>query len=133
MKNKYYSFLEKKPLYKSIITNFDAAMEESAFIKTVGNSPLARVLDFLIENREFDYSLSDICRNADVGWTTLHTFWPQLEKSGVVKHTRISGKSKMYKFNAANPIAKALVNFDFQISKYYGEAEMGKQKLKVKA
>ena len=133
MKNKDYSFLETKPLYKSIVIPINEKMEGSAFIKTVGNSPLARVLDFLIENREFDYSLSDICRHADVGWTTLHTFWPQLEKSQIIKHTRVSGKSKMYKLNMSNKIAKALCEFDFQISKYYGEVETERRKLKAKA
>ena len=111
--------------------NNSNSMEDSSFIKTLGSSPMTRVLDFLIEGKEFDYSLSDICRNADVGWTTLHTFWPQLEKNGIVKHTRISGKSKMHKINTENPVVRALIKFDFEISKYYGELELERQGHKV--
>ena len=92
--------------------------DKTSFIQTIGDSPLTRVLDFLICCREFDYSLSDIAKNAEVGWTTLHIFWPELEKRGIVKQTRMVGKAKMYKLNTENPVVKALIKFDFDISKY---------------
>ncbi len=117
-----------------MITYFIRTMEtESSFLKTVGNSPLTRVLDFLLTGSVFDYSLSDICRNAEVGWTTLHTFWPELEKRRIVKQTRMVGKAKMYKLNASNPIVQSLLKFDFEISKYYGELELERQGFKVGA
>lgn len=34
----------------------------------------------------FDYSLTEIARNSGIGWKTLHTIWPQLEKYGIVKY-----------------------------------------------
>jgi hypothetical protein len=106
-------------------------MEESVFIKTVGNSPLARVLDFLIVHSVFDYSLTDIVKNSNVGWTTIHTFWSDLEKKGIVKQTRVCGRSKMYKLNMKHPVAKALHDFAFQVAKYYGDKVIEKQGIKV--
>ena len=107
--------------------------DKTSFIQTIGDSPLTRVLDFLICCREFDYSLSDIAKNAEVGWTTLHIFWPELEKRGIVKQTRMVGKAKMYKLNTENPVVKALIKFDFEISKYYGELELERQGHKLGA
>ena len=106
-------------------------MDKSAFLKILGNSPITRVLDFLIENQEFDYSLSDICTHSNVGWTTLHTLWPELEKIELVAYTRNVGKAKMYKLNLKNPIARRLVKFDFEISKCFSELELEKQKQKI--
>ena len=106
-------------------------MEDSVFIKTVGSSPIARVLDFLITHSVFDYSLTDIVTNANVGWTTIHTFWADLEKEGIVAQTRVSGRSKMYKLNMIHPVAKSLHDFAFQLAKYYGDKVIGAQELKV--
>ena len=107
-------------------------MEESAFIKTIGNSPIARVLDFLITHSVFDYSLTDIVKNSNVGWTTIHTFWMNLEKEGIVKQTRISGRSKMYKLNFKHPISKALHDFALNLAKIYGDKIIAEQEIKIK-
>lgn len=107
------------------------SMEDSPFLETVGTSPIARVLDFLITHHEFDYSITEIAEKSQVGWSTMHTFWKKLKKSRIVKNTRIVGNSKMYKLNLTNPIAKQLVEFSFNLSKIYGEREIVEQKIKI--
>lgn len=84
-------------------------MEKTRFLSVVGDSPTARVLDFLMTGRGLDYSLSDIARNSGVGWTTLHRIWPGFEKNKLIVRTRIIGKAKLYKLNQQNPIVKELV------------------------
>ncbi len=71
--------------------------EKTSFVLVFGESPVVKVIDFFIDNREFDYSLTDIAKGAEVGWTTLHQFWPELVKVGIVKKTRkiIGKKLKM--------------------------------------
>ena len=88
-------------------------MEEMAqktlFRTVVGDSPTSRVMELLITGRGLDYSLSDIARNSNVGWTSLHRIWDSLEKNKIVVHTRVIGKAKLYKLNMENNIAKGLV------------------------
>ena len=84
-------------------------MEKTIFLSVVGDSPVTRVLDFLITSRGLDYSLSDIARNSTIGWTTLHRIWPDFEKNQIVVQTRIIGKAKLYKINLQNPVAKELI------------------------
>ena len=84
-------------------------MEKTMFLSVIGDSPVTRVLDFLITGRGLDYSLSDIARNSAIGWTTLHRIWPGFEKNQLVTRTRIIGKAKLYKLNQQNPVAKELV------------------------
>ena len=104
---------------------------ESVFIDLVGNSPKARVLDFLLESYMFDYSLSDICKNSNVGWTTLHTFWEELEKLELVVNTRMVGKAKMYKMNIKNPTVQLLIKFVTELSFKAGDLEIAKQQVQI--
>jgi len=44
---------------------------ETLFRKALGDTPKIKVLEFLIEGRELDYSISDIAEGAEIGRTTL--------------------------------------------------------------
>ena len=83
--------------------------ETTIFRKALGDSPVIRVLDFLIEVRGLDYSLSDIAENANIGWTTLHRIWDNLLKLEIVKPTREIGRAKLFKLNEDNPAVKELI------------------------
>lgn len=85
-------------------------MEETTIFKQAfGNSPVIRVLDFLIEGRNLDYSLTDIAENANIGWTTLHRMWDNLVKLNIVRHTRNIGKAKLFRLNTENIAVKRLI------------------------
>ena len=94
---------------------------ESSFVLVMGNTPFIRVVDFLLENRLFDYSKTDIARNANVGWSTLHGMWKVLERTKIVKQTRVVGKSKMFKLNEENPIVRKLIELDAKITELYAD------------
>ncbi len=95
-------------------------MEKSLFVKVLGDYPLIRALDFLITFRAFDYSLTDIAKNSDVGWSTIHEFWPQLVALGIVKKTRKVGNAQMYKLNLENSTVQKLIELDEDIIYCYG-------------
>ncbi len=85
-------------------------MEETIFTKAIGNTPKIKVLEFLIEGRELDYSISDIAEGAEIGRTTLFRIWNDFIELGIVKHTRDIGNAKLYKLNPANPFAKKMID-----------------------
>lgn len=82
--------------------------EESIFLKYVGDSPRMRVLQHLIEGREFDYTLTDLL-NAGVSWGTLNILIPQLLELGIIIKTRKIGRATLYKINQHNEAAKQLI------------------------
>lgn len=85
-------------------------MKKSIVFKEIlGDSPVIRVLDFLIEGRGLDYSLSDIAENSNIGWSTLHRIWGNLLKFGIVKPTREIGRAKLFKLNEENSAVKELI------------------------
>ncbi|MBI4095330.1 MAG: hypothetical protein HY438_00555 [DPANN group archaeon] len=90
--------------------------EKTAYIQVMGNSPINRVLDFLVVYDQFDYSLTDIAKNAKVGYATLMRTWDALEKNKIVLLSRLVGKAKMYKLNKANPAVQHFVKMYWEIT-----------------
>lgn len=107
-------------------------LELSSFILVMGNTPFVRVVDFLLENRPFDYSKTEIAKNAEVGWSTLHGIWKILDRTKVVKQTRIVGKSKMYKLDESSPVVRKLIELDNKISEIFINEELERQKINHK-
>lgn len=102
--------------------------EKSFFIEYFGDLPRLRIIDFLIDNLVYDYSLVEIAKGAGVAYTTLVDIFPDLIKKGIVKETRQVGKSKMYQLNRENPAVEVMLAVDMKIS------ELGvKQMLKIPA
>ena len=84
-------------------------MEETIFTKAIGNTPKIKVLEFLIEGRELDYSISDIAEGSGIGRTTLFRIWKDMISLGVIKHTRNIGNAKLYKLDMENKFVKKMV------------------------
>ena len=78
--------------------------------KAIDNTPKIKVLEFLIESRELDYSIYDIAEGAGIGRTTLFRIWNDFVELGIVKHTRDIGNAKLYRLNLANPFAKKMAD-----------------------
>lgn len=86
--------------------------KKSLFIELLGDSPSIKVLDYLLTERELDFSISDMARNAGIGRATLYRIWNQLIKNELIIPTRTIGKSKLYKLNVENPKIKKLIEID---------------------
>lgn len=80
----------------------------SIFLRFVGDSPSARVLQYLLENRTLDFCLSDLADNAGVGRATLYRIWGDLLALELIKPTRKVGKSQLYAINLKNPRVQKL-------------------------
>ena len=97
--------------------------EKSVFVRFFGDYPIVKVLDFLIENRIFDYSKSEIAKGSKIGWSTLHLFWDKLEESKIVVPTRQIGRAKLFRLNTENPSVRSLINFGFNLAKQQARIE----------
>lgn len=105
-------------------------MEKSIFVKTFGDYPLIRLLDFLIESRDFDYPITEIAKNAEVNFQTLKKLWPRLENEKIVIVTRTLGGAVLYRINTVHPVVQKLIELDnFLCWEYAGKN--GKKKKAV--
>ncbi|MFA6022990.1 MAG: hypothetical protein WC781_02805 [Candidatus Pacearchaeota archaeon] len=82
---------------------------ETLFRKALGDTPKIRVLEFFIEGRELDYSISDIAEGAEIGRTTLFRIFDDLLSSKMIVFTRQIGNAQLYKLNIQNPFVKKMV------------------------
>ena len=104
---------------------------KTAFLQIFGDSPMLKVLDFLIVNEDFDYSMTDIAVQSGVGYSTLKLFWKKLEESKIVKQTRLVGKAKMYRLNFDNPVVKKFRDFYWETTKHAVHEGIKEKKLMV--
>ena len=107
--------------------------KKSLFIELFGDSPTIKVLDFLLTERDIDFSISDMARNSGIGRASLYRIWDELIKNQIISQTRVIGKSKLYKLNSNNPKIKKLIEIDDMLilEELRNKAEIQKPKIKV--
>ena len=86
-------------------------MEKSVFLQEEGDIPKNRIWSFLIVHSEYDYSMKDIARYSEVGYTTLKEIWKEFREKKIVIETRAVGKAKMYKLNLKNPVVNKFIDY----------------------
>lgn len=82
-----------------------------------GSSNTVKLLDFLLDNEIYDYSMSDIARRAGVSWTSFTQLWPRFVDQELVIQTRKVGPAKLYMLNKKSPVIKQLLRLDWELSK----------------
>lgn len=85
---------------------------KSVFADFFGDSPMMRILDFLLVFREYDYNKQDIAMNSNISWNTLNKLWADLIESTFIIPTRKVGKSQMYKLYSTGLIVVKLLELD---------------------
>jgi hypothetical protein len=95
--------------------------EKSIFIRTFGDYPLIRIMDFLIYSRDFDYPITEIASNSNVNFQTLKKLWSKLEQDRIVVSTRKLGGAILYKINTNNPVVKKLIELNNFLCWEYAE------------
>jgi len=90
---------------------------KSTFQEVFGSSNTIKLLDFLLDNEVYDYSMSDIARRAEISWTSFTQLWPRFVEQGLVIQTRTVGPAKLYMLNKKSPVVKQLLRLDWELSK----------------
>jgi hypothetical protein len=75
-----------------------------------------------------EYTKKEIAECADVGRSTLYTFWDTLERYNIVKKTRRIGNTWLYRINTDSPAVKALQEFQLRVVDLVVEDETKEKK-----
>lgn len=70
--------------------------------------PLAKVVDFLLENPVMDYSKTDLANEAGVSRSTLYRRWGVLEELSILQKSRKYQNTQLYKLDTDSPIVNEL-------------------------
>ncbi len=82
---------------------------KSLFVEFMGDSPMIKMLDYLITERELDFSITDMAENSGIGRATLYRMWDNLTKNKIIVPTRVIGKAKLFRLNTDNKKIKKLI------------------------
>ena len=100
----------------------EKALESGPLERLLGGSAVARILDFMVVFRRWDYSKMDIAKNSGVSFRHVLREIPKLERLGVIKETRRVGRAVMYQLDESSPIGKTVKELVFQIGRLEAEA-----------
>ena len=93
---------------------------------------LVKMLDFVMDEWETDFSQAELARETGLNWKTVHELMPKLLGMELVRPSRVISRAKMYKVNPASESFKALKMVDRCISSTILHAEMGKAGMKMR-
>ncbi len=86
--------------------------DKSLLIRTLGDSPKMKIIDFLMENMLFDFSKKEIIEEIGMSKKTFYKVWPEVEEQDMVKKTRKYGKAQLYQINRENPVVIKLFEIE---------------------
>ena len=87
----------------------------SRFLEVLGDNPRNRILDFLLGEITYDFTLKEIATKSKVGYATIKRIWNHFVKSELVKPTRRVGKAVFFTYNNESDSGKALRKFYLEI------------------
>jgi hypothetical protein len=95
-----------------------AVVEQTSIMleELFGNSAIIKTIDFLLENRFWDYTKGDIADKSGISRTQLYRFWETLEGFGIVVETRRIGATTLYKANLESPVMKRLEALSLEVA-----------------
>ena len=89
---------------------------ESILIKTLGDSPKLRIIDFFLDNPSFDFTKKEVIEALGMSKQTFYKYFPDLEKYEIIKVSRRIGRAKLYRINLKHPLVEMLREYERKIS-----------------
>ena len=96
-------------------------MIKTALKHLFGETPVVKILDFLIDHKGYEYSKTEIADNSDIEWASFNGHWILLEGWELVKESRRIGNETRYTLNEENTILRKLLEFDHEAARYMSE------------
>jgi len=106
---------------------------QSLLLRTLGDSPKLRIIDFFLDNLLFDFTKKEVINSLGMSKQTFYKYFEDIERYGIVKVSRRIGKASLYKINLENPIVKMLKECEIQLSLQIAEQEKAKMEKPVQA
>jgi DNA-binding transcriptional ArsR family regulator len=101
---------------------------ESIIIKTLGDSPKLRIVDFFLDNPLFDFTKKEVIEALGMSKQTFYKYFPELEDYGIVKVSRRIAKAKLYRINPEHPLVSMLREYEKKVSLQIAEKEANRMR-----
>ena len=105
----------------------------SIIIKTLGDSPKLRIVDFFLDNPLFDFTKKEVIEAVGMSKQTFYKYFPDLEEYEIVKVSRRIGKAKLYRINPEHPLVTMLRDYEKEVSLQIAKKEADKMRKPIPA
>jgi len=99
---------------------------QSILLKTLGESPKLRMIDFFLDNPVSDFTKKEVIEALGMSKLTFYKYFKDLVELSLVTPSRKIGRATLYKVNLGNPIVRMLVEYERQLSLQISEKEKAK-------
>lgn len=89
--------------------NYMNKIKGGQFCNVFGNNPRNKIIEFLIETRELDYSIGDIAKETNLNRATTYNIVTELINEKYIIPTRRVSNSQLYKLNESKEEVKILI------------------------
>jgi len=96
---------------------------QSILLKTLGDSPKLRIIDFFLDNPLFDFTKKEVIEASGMSKQTFYKHFADIEEYGIVNPSRRIGKATLYKINPKQPLVNMLREYETQLSLQIAEKE----------
>ena len=97
---------------------------QSILLKTLGDSPKLRIIDFFLDNPLFDFTKKEVIEALGMSKQTFYKYFGDVEKYGIVEVSRKIGRASLYKINLKHPLVRMLREYETQLSLEIAEKEV---------
>jgi DNA-binding transcriptional ArsR family regulator len=101
---------------------------QSILLKTLGDSPKLRIIDFFLDNPLFDFTKKEVIEALGMSKQTFYKYFPEIEEYDIVEVSRRIGRAKLYKINLKHPLVNMLREYEKKVSLQIAEQEAKKMK-----
>lgn len=106
---------------------------QSILIKTLGESPKLRIVDFFMDNPLSDFTKKEVIEALGMSKQTFYKYFDDLELYGIVSTSRRIGRAKLYRINQKHPLITMLRQYERKLSLQIADREESKLKRLVPA
>lgn len=87
------------------------------FTDYLGDTPRAKLLDFLGDHPTSDYNITELAAKAGLTRVTVYKTLDGLVKVGMVRQTRDVGQSKMFAISMEHPVIQSVLKADMMAAR----------------
>jgi DNA-binding transcriptional ArsR family regulator len=98
--------------------------ESTIIIRTLGDSPKLRIVEFFLDNPMFDSTKKEVIEELGMSKQTFYKHFPDLEEYEIIKVPRRIGRAELYKINLKHLPVTMLRAYEKKISLQIAEKEL---------
>ena len=114
-------------------------MDENTELTLIKNRPLerifrnniARVIDFLIINQQFNFTTAEISKSSEIPLRTVQRIIPRLVQNKIVIENKYKGKIKNYELNRNSKLVEILSLYSIETVNAFIEEALDEKRTRV--